>query len=320
MVQTVTFPGLGWSFEINRVAFSLFGMDFYWYGTLIAIGYLLAILYAGKRGKEFGLNPDAMTDVIFGATIIGVIGARLYYVAFRWDIYGQDLLSIFDTRSGGLAIYRGIIFGFLGGWLLGKWKKVRFLPLADTAAGGFLVAQAIGRWGNFVNVEAFGSNTTLPWGMSGPTIVGYLTRQQEALEAIGVSIDPNMPVHPTFFYESMWCLLGFGLMQLLVKRRKFDGELFLFYIGWYGAGRLFIEGLRTDSLMIGNTGIRVSQLVAGLAVLAAVSLWLYVNNKLKKNPDALPLYCTTEASRELMERPKKENKKETAASSETEEE
>ena len=320
MIQTVTFPGLGWSFDINRVAFSLFGMDFYWYGTLIAIGYLLAILYASKRGKEFGLNPDAMTDVIFGATIIGVIGARLYYVAFRWDIYGQDLLSIFDTRSGGLAIYGGIIFGFLSGWLLGKWKKIRFLPLADTAAGGFLVAQAIGRWGNFVNVEAFGSNTTLPWGMSGPTIVGYLTRQQEALAAIGVSIDPNMPVHPTFFYESMWCLLGFAIMQLLVKRRKFDGELFLFYIGWYGAGRLFIEGLRTDSLMIGNTGIRVSQLVAGLAVLAAVSLWLYANNKLKKNPDALPLYCTTEESRELMERPKKENKKETAASSETEEE
>ena len=113
MVQTVTFPGLGWSFDINRVAFSLFGMDFYWYGTLIAIGYLLAILYASKRGKEFGLNPDTMTDVIFGATIIGVIGARLYYVAFRWDIYGQDLLSIFDTRSGGLAIYGGIIFGFL---------------------------------------------------------------------------------------------------------------------------------------------------------------------------------------------------------------
>ena len=318
MVQTVTFPGLGWSFDIDRVAFSLFGLDLYWYGTLIAIGYLLAILYASNRGKEFGLNPDAMTDVIFGATIIGVIGARLYYVAFRWDIYGQDLLSIFDTRSGGLAIYGGIIFGFLSGWLLGKWKKIRFLPLADAASGGFLIAQAIGRWGNFVNVEAFGSNTTLPWGMSGPSIIGYLTQYQEELEALGVTIDPNMPVHPTFFYESMWCLLGFAVMQLLVKRRKFDGELFLFYVGWYGAGRLFIEGLRTDSLMIGDTGIRVSQLVAAAAVLAAVSLWLLVRKKQKKDPEALPLYYTTEESKELMERPKKENKKETAEASEQE--
>ena len=318
MVQTVTFPGLGWSFDIDRVAFSLFGLDLYWYGTLIAIGYLLAILYASNRGKEFGLNPDAMTDVIFGATIIGVIGARLYYVAFRWDIYGQDLLSIFDTRSGGLAIYGGIIFGFLSGWLLGKWKKIRFLPLADAASGGFLIAQAIGRWGNFVNVEAFGSNTTLPWGMSGPSIIGYLTQHQEELEALGVTIDPNMPVHPTFFYESMWCLLGFAVMQLLVKRRKFDGELFLFYVGWYGAGRLFIEGLRTDSLMIGDTGIRVSQLVAAAAVLAAVSLWLLARKKQKKDPEALPLYYTTEESKELMERPKKENKKETTEASEQE--
>ena len=316
MVQTVTFPGLGWSFEIDRVAFSLFGMDFYWYGTLIAIGYLLAILYAGKRGKEFGLNPDAMTDVIFGATIIGVIGARLYYVVFRWDLYSQDLWTVFDMRSGGLAIYGGIIFGFLSGWLLGKWKKVRFLPLADAASGGFLIAQAIGRWGNFINVEAFGSNTTLPWGMGGPAISSYLASHEAELEALGVAIDPNMPVHPTFFYESMWCLLGFGLMQLLVKRRKFDGELFLFYIGWYGLGRVMIEGLRTDSLMIGNTGIRVSQLIAGCAVLTAVSLWLLIRSKQKKDAEAFPLYCTTEESKVLMETSEKEKN---AAAEETEE-
>ncbi len=300
MVQTVTFPGLGWSFDINRVAISIFGLDLYWYGTLIAIGYLLAVLYATKRGRQFGLDPDKMTDVVFIATIIGVIGARLYYVAFRWDYYSQDLSLIFDMRSGGLGIYGGIIAGFLAGWIVGKWKKVRFLPLADTAAGGFLLAQGIGRWGNFVNVEAFGSNTTLPWGMSGPTIVNYLTQHEAEIEALGVAIDPNMPVHPTFFYESMWCLLGFGLMQLMVKKRKFDGQLFLFYIGWYGAGRMFIEGLRTDSLLIGNTGIRVSQLVAAVAVVAAVSIWLYVNNRLKKAPDSLPLYCDSEESKAIL--------------------
>ena len=301
MVQTVTFPGLGWELELNRVAFSLFGMDFYWYGLLIAVGFLCAITYAMKRAKLVGLNADAMTDVIFGATIIGVIGARLYYVVFNWEYYSADLTRIFDTRSGGLAIYGGIIFGFLSGWLLGKWKKVRFLPLADVAAGGFLIAQSIGRWGNFVNVEAFGSNTSLPWGMGGPAVESYLRANQTALEALGVSIDPTMPVHPTFFYESMWCLLGFILMQWVVKRRKFDGECLLFYLGWYGAGRIFIEGLRTDSLLIAGTNIRVSQLVAAVMVLTAVSAWLLIRSKLKKDPEALPLYVTTEESKALLE-------------------
>ncbi len=301
MVQTVTFPGLGWELELNRVAFSLFGMDFYWYGLLIAIGFICAITYATKKAKVVGLNADTMTDVVFGATIIGVIGARLYYVVFNWDFYSEDLTRIFDTRSGGLAIYGGIIFGFLSGWLLGKWKKVRFLPLADVASGGFLIAQSIGRWGNFMNVEAFGANTTLPWGMGGPSVENYLTAHKAELEALGMRIDPTLPVHPTFFYESMWCLLGFLLMQWVIKHRKFDGECFLFYIGWYGAGRMIIEGLRTDSLIIGNTGIRVSQLVAVLAVLAAVTIWLLIRNKLKKNPDSLPLYVTTEESKSLMD-------------------
>ena len=306
MVQTVTFPGLGWELELNRVAFSIFGMDFYWYGMLIAIGFMCAMLYATRKAKVVGLNADAMTDVIFGATIIGVIGARLYYVAFNWEYYSEDLTRIFDTRSGGLAIYGGIIFGFLAGWLLGKWKKVRFLPLADVASGGFLIAQSIGRWGNFMNVEAFGANTTLPWGMGGPAVESYLAAHKGELEALGMSIDPSMPVHPTFFYESMWCLLGFLLMQWVIKHRKFDGECFLFYIGWYGAGRMFIEGLRTDSLIIGNTGIRVSQLVAVCAVIAALSIWLLVRSKLKKNADSLPLYVTTEESKLLIEGKKEE--------------
>ena len=306
MVQTVTFPGLGWELELNRVAFSLFGMDFYWYGLLIAIGFICAITYATRKAKTVGLNADAMTDVVFGATIIGVIGARLYYVAFNWEYYSEDLTRIFDTRSGGLAIYGGIIFGFLAGWLLGKWKKVRFLPLADVASGGFLIAQSIGRWGNFMNVEAFGANTALPWGMGGPAVESYLAEHQAELEALGMSIDPTMPVHPTFFYESMWCLLGFLLMQWVIKHRKFDGECFLFYIGWYGAGRMIIEGLRTDSLIIGSTGIRVSQLVAVCAVIAAVCIWLLVRKKLKKDPDSLPLYVTTEESKQLLEDKKEE--------------
>ena len=312
MVQTVTFPGLGWELELNRVAFSLFGMDFYWYGLLIAIGFMCAMFYATKKAKAVGLNADNMTDVIFGATIIGVIGARLYYVAFNWEYYSEDLTRILDTRSGGLAIYGGIIFGFLAGWLLGKWKKVRFLPLADAVSGGFLIAQSIGRWGNFVNVEAFGSNTTLPWGMGGPAVESYLSAHQSELESLGVTIDPTVPVHPTFFYESMWCLLGFLLMQWVIKHRKFDGECFLFYIGWYGAGRMLIEGLRTDSLLIGGTNLRVSQLVAAVAVIVAVSAWLIVRDQLKKKPDSLPLYVTTEESKELMGNKKEEEKTEAA--------
>ena len=306
MIQTVTFPGLGWEFELNRVAFSLFGMDFFWYGLLIAIGFMCAMFYATNKAKTVGLNADAMTDVVFGATIIGVIGARMYYVAFNWDYYSEDLMRIFATRSGGLGIYGGIIFGFLGGWLLGKWKKVRFLPLADVASGGFLIAQSIGRWGNFINVEAFGSNTDLPWAMGGPAVENYLSAHLIELEELGMTIDPTMPVHPTFFYESMWCLLGFLLMQWVIKHRKFDGECFLFYIGWYGAGRMIIEGLRTDSLIIGNTGIRVSQLVAMVAVVVAVTAWLYLRGKLKKAPESMVLYVTTDESKELMERKKEE--------------
>ena len=163
-----------------------------------------------------------------------------------------------------------------------------------------------------MNVEAFGANTTLPWGMSGPSIVNYLTQHKAELEALGVAIDPNMPVHPTFFYESMWCLLGFILMQFVIKHRKFDGECFLFYIGWYGLGRFFIEGLRTDSLMLGNSGIRVSQLLALLAVVAAVSLWLLAKNKLKKAPESMPLYVTTEESKELIQSTKKQDEEKEA--------
>ena len=298
MVNTITFPNLGWSFEINRVAFSFFGIDFYWYGVLIGLGVLLALIYAERTSETFGLNYDDMIDVLFGGIVIGIIGARLYYVVFSWDSYKNDLSSIFDVRSGGLAIYGGIIFGFLSGYLLSKWKKVRFLPLADAVSGGFLIGQSIGRWGNFVNVEAFGANTNLPWGMSGDRVVSYLSAHKAELEALGVQVDPNMPVHPTFLYESLWCLTGLIVMQFVIKRRKFDGECLLFYIGWYGAGRMIIEGLRTDSLMLGNSGIRVSQLIAFGAVTAAVGIWLYVRNKIKQNPEKFTLYCETQESKD----------------------
>lgn len=316
-VQTLTFPALGWEFQLDRVAFRMGGLAFYWYGILIAIGFTLAIFYVFRRAKEFGLNEDRMVDVIFGASIAGIVGARLYYVAFRWDYYSSNLNEIFNTRSGGLAIYGGILFGFAAGYLLCRWRKVKFLPMADAVTGGFLIGQAIGRWGNFVNIEAFGANTSLPWGMSGPVIIQYLSNHEAELEAMGMNIDPSMPVHPTFFYESMWCLLGFLFIALYTKHRRFDGELALFYAGWYGLGRMFIEGMRTDSLVIGNTGIRVSQVLAGVLTVGALCVWLLVRSKIKKGgSDCLPLYVTTEESHqavsgELYKKQKREEPAET---------
>ena len=278
----VSFPGLGWEFEIDRVAFHIGSLPVYWYGILIALGFILAILYVTKRAKEFGVDPDRMLDVVLGGAIGGIVGARAYFVLLRWDYYGQNLDQIFNTRSGGMAIYGGLIGGLLVGLLMCKLRKVKAKPALDLVVGGFFIGQCIGRWGNFINVEAFGGNTGLPWGMSSPTIVSYLTQHEAELEAIGMNIDPNMPVHPTFLYESLWCLLGFVLIAWYTKRRRFDGELTLLYTAWYGAGRAVIEGLRTDSLMVGS--FRISQVIAAVSVIAALCIWLALRKKYKDKP------------------------------------
>ena len=296
MEQTLTivsFPGLGLEFDVNRVAFEIGSIPVYWYGILIALGFMLAILYTSKRAKQFGVDADRMLDVIMGGAIGGIIGARAYFVLLRWDYYGQNLDQIINTRSGGMAIYGGIIGGLLVGLLMCKIRKVKALPMVDLAAGGFLIGQAVGRWGNFVNIEAFGGNTSLPWGMASETITSYLTQHEEELEALGMNIDPNMPVHPTFLYESIWCLLGFLFIAWYTKRRKFDGELILIYMMWYGAGRAVIEGLRTDSLMIPNTSLRASQILATAMVVVAAVIWAVKTAKVKKS-GGRQLYVDTE--------------------------
>ena len=288
----VSFPGLGWEFEIDRVAFHIGSLPVYWYGILIALGFILAILYVTKRAKEFGVDPDRMLDVVLGGAIGGIVGARAYFVLLRWDYYGQNLDQIFNTRSGGMAIYGGLIGGLLVGLLMCKLRKVKAKPALDLVVGGFFIGQCIGRWGNFINVEAFGGNTGLPWGMSSPSIASYLTQHEAELEAIGMNIDPNMPVHPTFLYESLWCLMGFMLIAWYTKRRRFDGELTLLYTAWYGAGRAVIEGLRTDSLMWGP--VRVSQALALVAFVTATALLIWLGQKKKKlGEDFLPLYINT---------------------------
>lgn len=293
MSETLSFPGLGLELQMDRVAFNLFGYPIYWYGVIIAVAFLLGALYVMKRVKCFGLDADRVMDVVLGGVLLGIVGARLYYVLFSWDTYRDAPLRIFDIRSGGIAIYGGIIGALIGAMLLCKWRKVKLLPVLDLATAALFLGQAIGRWGNFVNAEAFGSNTTAPWGMTSPSVAWYLQEHMSDLAAIGVVVDPSMPVHPTFFYESIWCLLGFGFLCWYTSRRRFDGEMALIYMGWYGLGRFFIEGLRTDSLLLG--AVRISQIVALLCVIASVLILMSIRSKIRRSndPEFMPLYVNT---------------------------
>ena len=269
MTNLVTFPGLGLSFEVNRVAFTIGGMNIYWYGVLIATGIVLAILFAFRHCAEFGIDGDAMTDVIVVGVVMAIACARIYYVAMSPLDYAT-VWDMLDIRQGGLAIYGGIIGAVIFGGLACRWRKVRLLAMFDLTGMGFLIGQCIGRWGNFVNQEAFGCNTTLPWGMYSAATEAYLRGSNVTVPA-GAVIDPTMPVHPTFLYESLWCLVGFIALRLYMKKRRFDGDIALLYAIWYGAGRFWIEGLRTDSLLlVPSLGLRASQLLAAVAVVGGL--------------------------------------------------
>ena len=270
MINHVQFPALGLEFTLNRVAFSLGGLDVYWYGIILALGLLAGMAFAFHYAVDFGIDSDRLVDVMVIGTVCGVACARIYYVAFAPFKY-NSLWEMIDLRDGGIAIYGAVIGAFVFGGLAAKWRKIPLVPLFDLVSLGFLIGQGIGRWGNFVNQEAFGTNTTLPWGMYSEGTEAYLKSVQVTLPA-GMTVDPTAPVHPTFLYESIWCLAGFVILASLVKRRKFNGQIFLSYIIWYGLGRSWIEGLRTDSLLIGNTGLRASQLVAIGSVIAAAML------------------------------------------------
>lgn len=264
----ISFPNLGWKFSLSDTLaqFTLFGQEFTikWYGVLIAVGFLLATIYALSRAKEFDLDADRIIDVVLVSTIFAFIGARLYYVFFSSEHraeYLADPITILYIWKGGLGIYGGIITAFLTGIWMCRLRKVNTWAMFDMASLGFLIGQCIGRWGNFFNQEAFGGNTDLPWGMSGSKIAAGLSTVTD--------YDPSLPVHPTFLYESLWCLLGFILLHIISKKAyRFKGELFAGYLIWYGTGRFFIESLRTDSLYFGT--MKVSQLVAVLAVIGGI--------------------------------------------------
>ena len=267
---TISFPGLGIE-GINpprTLPFSVFGKEIYFYGLIIALGFLLAILYAKKRVKQFGTNFDLVTDAILFAVPMAIICARIYYVIFQWDNYKDNPISALYIWQGGIAIYGGVIGAILGLLLFAKVKKQKLTPYLDIMALGLLIGQLIGRWGNFFNREAYGAQILNDFFLRmGIEENGGLVRYW----------------HPTFLYESVWNLVGFILLHFLSKKRKYDGQTFLQYVAWYGLGRVWIEGLRTDSLYLGSTGIRVSQLLAGVSFVAAVGVMLYI--RLFKNPD-----------------------------------
>ena len=281
MANHVTFPGLGLEFDINRVAFSIGGFNIYWYGLLIAIGFCLALVFAFSNAKRFGINDDRMVDVILLTTICAIVCARAYYVVFAPFEY-ESLWDMVNLRDGGLAIYGGVLGAVVFGILFCKLRKVPVLPMLDLASIGFLIGQGIGRWGNFFNQEAFGTNTDLPWGMYSEGTHNYLSSVHQTLAEPGITVDPSMPVHPTFLYESIWCLLGFVLLALYIPKRKFHGEIALMYAAWYGAERAVVEGLRTDSLMLG--GVRVSQALAAVSVVAAAVALVVLRKKYKDTP------------------------------------
>lgn len=296
MENFVSFPKLGIELELDRVAFEIFGFEIHWYAVIIAIGMLLALFYCFSVMKKFGINSDRATDVVFVGLIGGILGARAYYIIFDSELTFADF---FDIRGGGLAIYGGIIGAFLFAFITAKIRKVRFVPFADVAAIGFAIGQSIGRWGNFINQEAFGGPTNLPWGMTGNII---------ELSVGDVYSSSYTMVHPCFLYESLWCAIGFVILHFLSKRRKFDGQIFLTYTAWYGVGRFFIEGLRTDSLMFGR--LRVSQVLAGLCVIISVVLILSNFQKIKRSGVPAVLYVDTEESKKLIAEEEAKEKKE----------
>lgn len=291
----IVFPKLGIDLHLDSTCFSIGSLEVQWYGVLITAGLLLALIYGFSQLKHYGLHPERFLDCIIAGIIGGVVGARTYYVLMQWDEYKDDLKSIFYIREGGLAIYGGIIGALLFGCIMAKIRKVKILPLLDVVSIGFLLGQGIGRWGNFFNQEAFGCNTDSIFGMSGGRIQYWLDNYYESTNYYlnsGVEISSAQTVHPCFLYESVWCLLGFVLLALFAKKiRKYDGQIFLIYIRWYGLERAFVEGLRADSLVLGN--IRISQLIAILCVVASVILQIVVGSRVKRMGVDYKLYKDT---------------------------
>jgi phosphatidylglycerol:prolipoprotein diacylglycerol transferase len=268
MSYHVQFPNIGFDFTISPIAFKIGTYPVYWYGIIIAAGLLLAVLYAYKSAPRYNVNAGKLINCVLVGIITGIIGARIYFCLFKWDYYSQNPIEVLYINNGGLAIYGGIIGSMIGGLTVAKIQKMKILPILDIAMISFLIGQGIGRWGNFMNQEAYGTATDLPWAMLSEGTHG-------------------VAVHPCFLYESIWCLLGFVLLHFYGKyRQRYAGQIFYSYLVWYGFERMFVESLRTDSLYLPFTvfgfDVRVSQLLS-LAIFITGVILLIINRK-KEEP------------------------------------
>jgi len=253
---TISFPSLGLELNPPR-SFSIGPMTIHFYGVIIAAGLLLAVLYGMRRSRQFGFDQDLILDGVLYIVPFAVLCARAYYCVFAWEEFADNPISVLYIWNGGLAIYGGVLGAAVGIVVFSLWKKIRVGALLDLVSLGFLIGQSIGRWGNFFNREAFGSTTDSFLRMG---LCNVFTGEFEYH-------------HPTFLYESVWNAVGFVLLHLLSKRRRYDGQIALGYVAWYGLGRAMIEGLRTDSLYLGS--FRVSQLLAAVSCVAAVGILVW---------------------------------------------
>ena len=273
-ITKLSFPGLGiGEFSVNSDAFSIFGSSIAWYALIICTGMIFAVSYIIFRAKQIGIDSEQVLDFAIFVIPIGVFGARLYYVLMDLDSF-HSLGEVLNIRNGGLAIYGGIIAGAITVFCVCKYKKIDFLAFADCVVPGLIMAQAIGRWGNFMNGEAFGEITD-----------SFLRMGIRNANSIYTFNTYDMVyVHPTFLYESLWNLIGFIGVNIFYKHKKYDGQIFLMIFGWYGLGRMLIEGLRTDSLYLFGSSIRVSQALAGILFVACTSLLVYFAIKKPQRP------------------------------------
>ncbi len=281
----IAFPNLGINISELPKGITIGGFTIAFYGMIIAIGMVAGLWLVCVQAKRTGQNKDTYMDFAIYAIIFSLIGARLYYVAFSWDSYKDELLQIFNIRAGGMAIYGSVIAAIITAAVYCKVKHYNFFLLADTAVGGLVLGQIIGRYGNFFNREAFGEYTDSLFAMrlkveqvNPANITDTMREHMQTIDGINY-----IQVHPTFLYESLWNIGVLILILLLIKKKKFNGEIFILYMVGYALGRVWIEGLRTDQLQIGTTGIAISQVLAGAIVIVGIAVWVFVRLKLRKH-------------------------------------
>ncbi len=281
MHRTIDFPNIGIHLKSVGDHITIFGFEIAYYGIIIGIGILVGILIAALEAKRTKQDPEDYYDMAIYAVIFAIIGARIYYVIFSWDMYKDHLLSIFNIRQGGLAIYGGVIAAVITVFVFAHVKRLSAPLLLDTAVPGLVAGQMIGRWGNFFNREAFGEYTDWLLAMRlpvdavrGSDITELMREHMETVDEVSY-----IQVHPTFLYESLWCLLILVLLIVYRRYKRFNGEIFLVYLAGYGFGRFWIERLRTDQLLLPGTGFPVSQLLAGVLVVASTLLIVYKRKK-----------------------------------------